>query len=476
MAAIGFSPAILGCNFNKQKPNIIFLLTDQWRASATGYAGDPNVKTPNLDHLAKESINFRNAVSVCPVCTPYRASLMTGRYPTSTGMFHNDVNLPDSELCIAEVLQDEGYKTGYIGKWHLDGHGRYEFVPPERRQGYEYWKGAECDHEYNQSHYYAGNSDKRFFWDGYDVYAQTNDARQFIKEHAAGDSPFALFVSYGTPHFPHHTAPENYKNNYPPEKIELPPNVPEEMKSLAQKEAQGYYGHCEATDKSIGELLAEIDKSGIRNNSILVFTSDHGEMMGSHGVRPGQKQVPWNESAGVPFLLRFPVIHGDKGQTVNMPLTTPDITATITGLAGIKIPTTFEGNDFSATIRGNKEIEEHASLYMGVAPFARVSNELNKEYRAIRTERYTFVRSIDGPWMLYDNLEDPHQLRNLAGVADYAKLQEKLEQKLQMLLAEIGDDFRPAESYIKEWGLEVDSRGYIPFEYFNQKPQTPKRI
>jgi len=97
--------------------------------------------------------------------------------------------------------------------------------------------------------------------------------------------------------------------------------------------------------------------------------------------------VPWNESAGVPFLIRFPVIHGDRGKTVNMPLTTPDITATITGLAGIKIPTTFEGNDFSATIRANKEIEEHASLYMGVAPFARVSKELNKEYRAIRTEQ-----------------------------------------------------------------------------------------
>ena len=159
------------------KPNIVYLLADQWRASATGYAGDPNVKTPNLDRLAKEGLNFRNAVSVCPVCTPYRAALMTGRYPTSTGMFLNDAHLPDSELCIAEVLKAAGYATAYIGKWHLDGHGRSSYIPPERRQGWDYWKAAECDHNYNHSHYYTGNSDEKRFWEGYDAFAQTKDAQ-----------------------------------------------------------------------------------------------------------------------------------------------------------------------------------------------------------------------------------------------------------------------------------------------------------
>ena len=98
-----------------QKPNIVFLLADQWRAKATGYQGDPNVRMPNLDRLARQSLDFRNAVSVCPVCTPYRAALMTGRYPTSTGMFLNDAYLPDSELCMAEVLKQAGYATAYIG-------------------------------------------------------------------------------------------------------------------------------------------------------------------------------------------------------------------------------------------------------------------------------------------------------------------------------------------------------------------------
>ena len=115
------------------KPNIVFVLTDQWRAQATGYAGDPNVKTPHLDALASRSINFTNAVSVCPVCTPYRASLMTGRYPLSTGMFMNDLYLPSEELCMAEIFKRAGYQTAYIGKWHLDGHGRDVFTPKERR-------------------------------------------------------------------------------------------------------------------------------------------------------------------------------------------------------------------------------------------------------------------------------------------------------------------------------------------------------
>ncbi len=120
-----------------RKPNIVFVLTDQWRAQATGYAGNPNVKTPNLDALAAKSTNFANAVSVCPVCTPYRASLMTGKYPLSTGMFMNDLYLPGEELCMGEIFKTAGYETAYIGKWHLDGHGRDVYIPKERRQGFD---------------------------------------------------------------------------------------------------------------------------------------------------------------------------------------------------------------------------------------------------------------------------------------------------------------------------------------------------
>jgi arylsulfatase A-like enzyme len=193
--------ALSGCARGRQtgrgadKPNIVFVLTDQWRAQATGYAGDPNVKTPHLDSLAARSINFENAVSVCPVCTPYRASLMTGRYPLSTGMFMNDIFLPSGELCIAEIFKRAGYQTAYIGKWHLDGHGRDVFIPRNRCQGFDYWKVLECTHEYNQSFYYAGDDPTKLKWKGYDAYPQTQDAQKYIREHAEADKPFLLIMA-----------------------------------------------------------------------------------------------------------------------------------------------------------------------------------------------------------------------------------------------------------------------------------------
>lgn len=472
-AAISLFPMLSVGFIGRKKPNIIYLLADQWRASATCYAGDLNVRTPNLDRLAKESFNFRNAVSVCPVCTPYRASLMTGRYPTSTGMFLNDAHLPDNELCLAEVLSTAGYKTAYIGKWHLDGHGRSSYIPPERRQGFDYWKGAECDHHYNQSHYYTGSSDEKQFWEGYDVFAQTKDAQQYINDHRKSAQPFALFVSYGTPHFPLETAPQEFQTLYPPEKIRLPINVPEDMRPLAQQAAQGYYAHCEALDKSIGDLLSTLDESGLKENTILVFTSDHGEMLGSHGVRPKEKQVPWSESAGVPFLLRFPAIHGNRGRTINMPLTTPDIFPTLLGLAGLKIPNTIEGDDLSSVIRKGKEKEDHAVLYMRVSTF--LQGPYPKEYRAVRTDRYTYVRDLEGPWLLYDDVKDPFQMDNLASKPEYTALRNELDKRLESLLKKIGDDFRPGASYISEWGYEVSTNGSISYHGTDLKPQTPKR-
>jgi arylsulfatase A-like enzyme len=455
-----------------RRPNIVYLLADQWRAQATGYAGDLNVKTPNLDRLAKTGLCFRNAVSVCPVCTPYRSALMTGRFPTSTGMFLNDASLPASELCMAEILKKAGYTTAYIGKWHLDGHGRESFIPPERRQGWEYWKAAECDHNYNHSHYYMGVSQEKQFWEGYDAFAETRDAQQYIREHAGGSQPFVLVVAYGVPHFPHGAAPKEYRDLYPPSKIKLPPNVPKEMQSRARQEAQGYYAHCSALDKAIGDLLATLAETGVESNTIVVFTADHGEMLGSHGIPPFTKQVPWNESAHVPFLLRYPAIHGARGRVVNTPLTTTDILPTLLGLAKVSIPKTIEGEDLSRTIRRGTEANNRAALYMAVAPFG--SKDFQREYRAIRSSRHTYVRDLNGPWLLFDDEKDPFQMTNLAGQPQSRALQKKLEAQLRAALKKIGDDFRPARSYIEEWGYNVAPFNSVPYGT-NVIVQSPKR-
>ena len=457
---------------NSGRPNIVFVLADQWRAKATGYAGDLNVKTPNLDRLAKESLNFCNVVSVCPVCTPYRAALMTGRFPTSTGMFINDAYLPSEELCLAEVLKAAGYATGYIGKWHLDGHGRSSFIPPERRQGWDYWKVAECEHNYNHSHYYAGNAPEKKYWPGYDSYAQTKDAQEFLHAHAVADQPFVLFLAFGTPHFPHAAAPEELKQRYPPERIQLLPNVPAEQQAAARREGQGYYAHCTALDKCLGDLVATLAETQLAQNTIFIFTSDHGEMLGSHNIKPTQKQVAWDEAARVPFLLRFPAAHGATGRVVKTPLTTPDIFATLLGIAGVPLPTTAEGADLSGLVRNPQAAPDHVALYMGVAPFANVDPADNKAYRAIRTSRHTYVRHLEGPWLLFDDEHDPNQMNNLVGKPENAALQQELETRLQAELKKIGDDFRAPQDYLDAWGYDVRSGQSISYKP-NAKVQSP---
>ncbi len=150
------------------RPNILFILADQWRAEAFGHAGDPNVRTPHLDRLQSEGIRFINAVSGVPVCCPARASLLTGQHALTHGVFLNDVALSPGAVSLAKVLGGVGYDTAYIGKWHLNGQGRSAFIPRERRQGFVYWKALECTHDYNHSFYYADTPEKRQ-WDGYDI-------------------------------------------------------------------------------------------------------------------------------------------------------------------------------------------------------------------------------------------------------------------------------------------------------------------
>ena len=453
-------------------PNIVYLFADQLRACSTGYGGDPNVRTPNLDSLSQESVNFRNAVSVCPVCTPHRAALLTGRFPTTTGMFVNDAHLPERELCIAEVLKAAGYNTGYIGKWHLDGEGRLAYIPPERRQGFDYWKVAECDHNYNKSVYYADGSAEKKFWDGYDAFAQTKDAQQYIRDHSKDAKPFVLFVSYGIPHFPHGTAPEEFKAMFPPEKIKFRPNVPADLQTKQVRiEAQGYNAHIAALDKCIGEVMKTITDAGIKDDTIVVFSSDHGEMMGSHGIKPHTKQVPWDESARVPFLLRYPKGQGGQGRVVATPLTTPDVMPTLLSLAGVTVPKTVEGEDISSVVRG-REMPEHDALYMAVSPFT-AEKDWNKEYRAIRTDRYTYVRGLEGPWLLFDDVNDPYQTNNLVGQPASAALGQELDKRLQARLKAVHDDFRPAAFYVEKFGFDVRPYGSVPYAP-GSKVQTPK--
>ena len=450
-----------------KKPNVVFVFGDQWRQQATGYAGDPNVKTPNLDALAGQSVNFSHAVAGCPVCSPYRASLLTGQRPLTHGVFVNDVYLEPRAKSIAHAFAGAGYDTAYIGKWHVDGHGRSNHIPAERRLGFDYWKGLECTHDYNRSAFYSGDSDEMLFWEGYDAIAQTRDAEGYIRNHDR-DRPFFLMLSWGPPHAPYDTAPEAFREMYIPDAIELRPNVPAEIAAQAREWLAGYYAHCSALDACLGDLLATIRECGIEDDTAVVFTSDHGDMLGSQGET--KKQRPFDESIRVPFLLRYPGLPGWRPRATDALIDAPDIMPTLLGICGIAIPDTVQGIDFSGHVAGGAGLSgddpsDGAALIMCPHPFGQWNAKQHggREYRGLCTVRYTYVRDLQGPWLLYDNEADPYQTRNLVHDRDAAGIRAALDGWLQKRLNDCQDAFLPGAEYLAKWHYAVDERGAVPY-------------
>jgi arylsulfatase A-like enzyme len=442
-------------------PNILFILADQWRFEAFGYAGNADVKTPNLDRLAKEGVSFVNAVSGLPVCSPMRASFLTGQRPLTHGVFLNDVPLNPKANTIAKVLAGIGYDTGFVGKWHLNGDGRSAFIPRERRQGFDYWKVLECTHEYNRSAYYADTSEKRH-WEGYDAIAQTRDAQDYLRQHSKSSKPFFLVLAWGPPHDPYFTAPEKYRAMYDPAKLGLRPNVPLAASEETRKMLAGYYAHCTALDDCVGELLKTLAETGLAENTVVVFTSDHGDMLSSQGLR--KKQKPFDESIRVPLLFRWP--KGLKsGRQLNCPINSEDLMPTILRLCSVKLPKSVEGLDFSGYMKGGKVPGDGAALLSCVSPFGEWDRRNGgKEYRGIRTERYTYVRDLNGPWLLFDNDADVFQTNNLVNSPSHAAEQKMLDSLLRRKLKKQRDKFLGGGEYIKEWNYQVDANGTVPYE------------
>jgi arylsulfatase A-like enzyme len=426
------------------KLNLVFVFADQWRRQAFGYAGDPNVKTPTLDRFAGQSLSFEHAVSGCPVCTPYRASLMTGVYPHRHKLMVNDQCLFDryEGPFLAECLRDGGYRTAYIGKWHIDGHGRNAFVPPERRLGFESWQGFECTHDYRHSPYYRDADPRPHMWKGYDADAQTDAACRFLREHD-GRKPFALFLSWGPPHNPFGTAPEQFEGMYEPDNMVLPPNVPEGTASRARTELAGYYAHCSALDAAFGRLLHTLAATGLEQNTIVVFTSDHGDMLGSQGAF---RKQPHRSGPGKD----------------NTPVDAPDLMPTILSLCDLPVPETVQGTDFSRAVLEGAPVGIHDALLALYVPFHewRYDNG-GREYRGLYNADYTYVRSLEGPWLLYDNSADPQQMRNLIGHPQSEALVDRLDARLSSRLRELGDDFAQGRDIVAREGYTLKPNGDI---------------
>lgn len=460
-STILLSDKVSSATRNKSRqPNVVYVFADQWRAQDIGFAGNKDVYTPHTDKLAAESVRFKFAISCMPVSTPYRASFLTGQYAQTHGLFLNDVTLNPEAKTIGKSFAAGGYNTAYIGKWHVNGYGRSKYIPKSHRQGFKYFKVLECTHDYNCSKYYDNDDETVKVWDGYDMFAQTTDAQTYIEQRAKKETPFMLVMSWGPPHNPYDTAPEEFRDLYKDKEISLRPNVPEDCKEQAIKNIKGYYAHITALDKCVGDLQKTIQDAGIEENTIFVLTSDHGDMLGSQGLQ--RKQKPYDESIMVPFLLKYPKVFGKRGKTTETMLNTPDIMPTLLSMCNLPVPASAEGKNLYPVLCGKQKDFTEAALIECMTPFGEWERRKGgKEYRGIRTRRYTYVKDLNGPWLLFDNTTDPYQMNNLIGTGGNEKLQADLDNLLGRMLAENNDQFLPGEEYIKQWQYNVDDGGTV---------------
>lgn len=418
-----------------KRPNILFILPDQLRAQALGHAGDPNARTPHIDALARQGLVFRHTVANTPVCCPARAIMLTGRYAHKNGMTANDLRLRESEVTYAEVLRQAGYRTGFIGKWHLDGGQRMPgFVPPgPRRQGFEYWAANQCSHAHFNTQYFRDDAQPipmpKFEAEGW-----TDLGIEFLQATKQDTRPFFLTIQMGPPHDPYQAPPE-YAAKYDAAALKLRANW-QDVRMGSRRDLAQYYAMVECIDDQVGRLLKTLDDLGLAEDTVVVFSSDHGDMLGSQGKR--LKRKPWDESIRVPGIVRYPR-RTQPGRTSDVFFTHADFAPTFLGLAGLKPPAAMQGADLSPVIRGESSKGPDSAFLQIFGPFD--GDETAAGWRGVRTARYTYARYQDQPWVLYDNQADPYQQKNLAGDPAAQGVQRDMEQRLAAWMRRTGDNW-----------------------------------
>ena len=446
---------------SNKKPNLIYVFADQLRRDAVSFNSRSFADTPNIDKIAEDCLVCDGAVSGHPVCAPYRATLFTGKYTTSTGMVINEIRMGTHHRTFADCLNDSGYETCYIGKWHLYaaqlGHHydvKNSFVPegPDRLGFNDTFAHYNFHHEYYAPKaYYHLNTSEKIYAEGYEPRFMTDYAISNLERLASGEKPFAMFLSLGTPHDPwtKENVPEEYYGQYLGKEFPYPENYlakndprADMWARLSKKERRElpewmrvYSAMVGELDGNIGRLYAKISELGIEDNTVFVFTSDHGEMFGGHGRRA--KNIFYDEAVRVPFLIRY----GDKlpKERRDFCFNTVDIMPTLLSLMGIEYPDEVQGRNLKACLDGNDDNCE-PSLMMGTGPTAIYGNGF--EWRAVRDKKYTYaVYRKGGKELLFDNESDPLQMINLAEKPEYAEIKEKLKSEMYSRMAEIGDGF-----------------------------------
>ena len=469
---------------NATQPNVIYVFPDQYRNMAMGFwnesdfqhaniQADP-VHTPNLNHFAKESLVLTHAMSNCPLSSPHRGSLMTGMYPNKSGIPINcNSNRPISNLrddvdCMSDVFSQNGYECAYFGKLHANhptrnnpqAPGEYvdnskvvwdAYTAKEHRHGFNYWYSYGTFDVHKNPHYWD-NEGKRHEPKEWSPLHEAKEVISYLKnERQQRDTskPFFIMVGMNPPHSPYRSLNDCMEEDYnlykdlPIDSLLIRPNADKSMNKA--NSAKFYFASVTGVDRAFGMILNSLKELGLDKNTIVVFTSDHGETMCSHSTTDA-KNSPYREAMNVPFLIRYPE-HIHPG-TNDLLLSSPDIMPTMLGMANLQshIPNTVQGHNYAPIFKGEdtQNIEKpYGALYIKNADGEKDADGKVISYfplaRGLKTHNYTIALHINRDYtlsqvQLFDDLKDPYQMHNLS-------LEDKPE-IVKELLTELGKELK----------------------------------
>ena len=443
-----------------EKPNILFIFPDQFRNAAVGINNQDPVYTPNLDKLGKEGMVISNAISNYPLCSPYRGMLMTGKLPYNNSVLSNsnsrrhkyNNSWQKEDVSISDVLVKNGYDAGYVGKLHLMSPPPIQgkdtvlwdaYQPKELRHGFNFWYAYGTFDQHNTPHYWVNDAkeDELTYVNEWSPKHEADVIIDYIKNPStktrSADKPFALFWSVNPPHPPYQYVPEKYLKHYKDktldellvrdnvdldtdaEDLAFHSGATRKRTHLAKDHVRNHFAMVTGVDEQIGRVLKTLKDEGLEENTIVVITSDHGEMMGSHGLM--SKNVWFEEAINVPFIIKWPK-KIKANQKSDLIVSATDIMPTLLNLAETTegIPTNLDGKDLSSIILNDEGDKPTSALYYFI-----LEGQPESGHRGIRTHKNTYVITIDNKNVerkfLYDNENDPYQKINLIGKDDAAE-------------------------------------------------------
>jgi arylsulfatase A-like enzyme len=439
------------------QPNILLVHVDQHRYDCIGAAGHPFLQTPSLDRLAREGVTYTHAFTPIPVCTPARTSLLTGAWPSQHGYIANaDTEVhPPTELplpTLYQALHEGGYYLGHVGKWHVHrtlsptALGADDYVP---ESDYTTWRAAQGLPPKPKQNGFFGETDPYITPEQTSLAWGASQTIELLQKAAAGDRPFFLRWDPSEPHLPN-VLPEPYASLYPPATIPPWPSYPDPLHNkpyIQQKQRQSwgishwtweewapivgrYLGEITLLDHQLGRILSELDRLGLAENTLVIYTADHGDLCGGHGLID-KHFVMYEELVHVPMLVRWPA-RLPAGTTCDAFVSSAlDIAYTICSAAGIPTPDTFGGLNLINELTQPTRTDIFSSYY---------GNQFGLySQRMVRDHRWKYVWNATAEDELYDLVNDPGEIINVAFKPQHQAALREMRAKLLRWMEETQD-------------------------------------